>query len=145
MMELADMRDLGSRASQRAGSTPVTRTTASEGANTVPFPPCGENCAMLAPSSFINCDPLRWARSLVFALRCSSFPNQTRLRLGFDSVFQSSKLSGLFKLGNFFVFPLMTNAVFERLTGSEPLLDGFSRFICVIECWRRGAMLIISV
>ena len=26
MMELADMRDLGSRAGRRAGSTPVTRT-----------------------------------------------------------------------------------------------------------------------
>jgi len=26
MMELADMRDLGSRAERRAGSTPVTRT-----------------------------------------------------------------------------------------------------------------------
>ena len=44
----------------------------------------------------------------------------------------SSKLSGLKRLGNFFVFPLMTNAVFERLTGSEPLLDGFSRFIYVL-------------
>ena len=30
---------------------PLTGTT-SEGANTVPFPPCGENCTMLAPSSF---------------------------------------------------------------------------------------------
>ena len=27
MMELADMRDLGSRAERRAGSTPVTRTS----------------------------------------------------------------------------------------------------------------------
>ena len=27
----------------------------------------------------------------------------------------SSRLSGLKRLGNFFVFPLMTNAVFERL------------------------------
>ena len=44
----------------------------------------------------------------------------------------SSKLSGLFKLGKFFIFPLMTNAVFERLTGPEPLLDGFSRFIYVL-------------
>ena len=25
-----------------------------QGANTVPFPPCGENCTMLAPSSFPN-------------------------------------------------------------------------------------------
>ena len=30
MMELADMRDLGSRAERRAGSTPVTRTTSSQ-------------------------------------------------------------------------------------------------------------------
>ena len=44
----------------------------------------------------------------------------------------SSRLSGLFRLGNFFIFPLMTNAVFERLTGPEPLLDGFSRFIYVL-------------
>ena len=29
-MELADMRDLGSRAERRAGSTPVTRTTSSQ-------------------------------------------------------------------------------------------------------------------
>ena len=28
--------------------------TASEGANTVTFPPCGENCTTLAPSSFPN-------------------------------------------------------------------------------------------
>ena len=39
MMELADMRDLGSRAERRAGSTPVTRTTASEEANCTPLPP----------------------------------------------------------------------------------------------------------
>ena len=44
----------------------------------------------------------------------------------------SSRLSGLFQLGNFFIFPLMTNTVFERLTGPEPLLDGFSRFIYVL-------------
>ena len=37
-MELADMRDLGSRAERRAGSTPVTRTT-SEEANCTPLPP----------------------------------------------------------------------------------------------------------
>ena len=30
MMELADMRDLGSRAERRAGSTPVTRTHKAE-------------------------------------------------------------------------------------------------------------------
>ena len=44
----------------------------------------------------------------------------------------SSRLSGLFQLGNFFIFPLMTNTVFGRLTGPEPLLDGFSRFIYVL-------------
>ena len=44
----------------------------------------------------------------------------------------SSRLSGLFQPGNFFVLPLMTNTVFERLTGPEPLLDGFSRFIYVL-------------
>ena len=37
-MELADMRDLGSRAARRAGSSPVTRTT-SEEANCTPLPP----------------------------------------------------------------------------------------------------------
>ncbi len=37
MMELADMRDLGSRAGRHAGSTPVTRM-ASERVSTVPFP-----------------------------------------------------------------------------------------------------------
>ena len=41
----------------------------------------------------------------------------------------SSRLSGLFRLGKLFIFPLMTNAVFERLTGPEPRLAGFSRFI----------------
>ena len=51
--ELADARDLKSRDESRTGSIPVTGTT-SEGANTVPFPPCGENCTMLAPSSFPN-------------------------------------------------------------------------------------------
>ncbi len=51
--ELADARDLKSRDESRTGSTPVTGTT-SEGANTVPFPPNGENCTMLAPSSFPN-------------------------------------------------------------------------------------------
>ena len=37
MMELADMRDLGSRAARRAGSTPVTRTT-SEETYSIPLP-----------------------------------------------------------------------------------------------------------
>ena len=31
-----------------------------QGANTVPFPPCGENCTMLAPSSFSESNPLCW-------------------------------------------------------------------------------------
>ena len=44
----------------------------------------------------------------------------------------SSKLSGLFRLGNFFIFPLMTNAIFERLTGPEPQFEGISRFIYVL-------------
>ena len=44
----------------------------------------------------------------------------------------SSKFSGLFQLGNFFIFPLMTNAVFERLTGPEPQFDSISRFIYVL-------------
>ena len=42
----------------------------------------------------------------------------------------SSMLSGLKRLGNFFIFPLMTNAVFERLTGLEPPFNGISEFIC---------------
>ena len=36
------------------------------GANTVPFPPHGENCTMLAPSSFSESNPLRWASIRVF-------------------------------------------------------------------------------
>ena len=42
----------------------------------------------------------------------------------------SSMLSGLKRLGNFFIFPLMTNSVFERLTGLEPPFNGISEFIC---------------
>ena len=34
---------------------------ASEEVRTIPFPPCGENCTMLAPSSFFLANPLRWA------------------------------------------------------------------------------------
>ena len=41
-----------SSAARRAGSSPATGTTASEEASTVPFPPRGENCTMLASSSF---------------------------------------------------------------------------------------------
>ena len=33
----------------------------------------------------------------------------------------SSRLSGLFQLGNFFIFPLMTNAVFKKRKGYEQL------------------------
>ena len=32
-----------------------------QGANTVPFPPHGENCTMLAPSSFSESNPFHWA------------------------------------------------------------------------------------
>ena len=42
----------------------------------------------------------------------------------------SSRLSGLFQLGKLFIFPLMTNSVFERLTGLEPPFNGISEFIC---------------
>ena len=41
-----------------------------------------------------------------------------------------SRLSGLFQLGKLFIFPLMTNSVFERLTGLEPPFNGISEFIC---------------
>lgn len=41
-----------SSAARRAGSSPATGTTASEEASTVPFPPCGENCTMLASSTY---------------------------------------------------------------------------------------------
>ena len=67
------------------------------GANTVPFPPHGENCTMLAPSSFSESNPLRWASIRVFKVIshrrrrpidrwcCFSFPNRTHfigLRFG---------------------------------------------------------------
>lgn len=41
-----------SSAARRAGSSPATGTTASEEASTVPFPPRGENCTMLASSTY---------------------------------------------------------------------------------------------
>jgi hypothetical protein len=41
-----------SSAARRAGSSPATGTTASEEASTVPFPPRGENCTMLAFSTY---------------------------------------------------------------------------------------------
>ena len=68
-----------------------------QGANTVPFPPHGENCTMLAPSSFSESNPLRWASIRVFKVIsrrrrrpidrwcCFSFPNRTHfigLRFG---------------------------------------------------------------
>ena len=40
----------------------------------------------------------------------------------------SSMLSGLFQLGNFFIFPLMTNAVFIRLRRFELPKPGFEPF-----------------
>ena len=40
----------------------------------------------------------------------------------------SSMLSGLFQLGNFFIFPLMTNAVFIRLRRFELPKQGFEPF-----------------
>ena len=49
-MELVDMRDLGSRASRRWGSSPHARTS-SEIPTTVPFPPYGENCTLVGLSS----------------------------------------------------------------------------------------------
>ena len=42
--------------------------TTSEGASTVPFPPCGENGHYVSSFFLLNCDPLRWARSLVFCV-----------------------------------------------------------------------------
>ena len=79
------------------GSSPGRRARTSEGANTVPFPPHGENCTMLAPSSFSESNPLRWASIRVFKVIsrrrrrpidrwcCFSFPNRTHfigLRFG---------------------------------------------------------------
>ena len=68
MMELADMRDLGSRVARRAGSTPVTRTTSSQ-------------AVYRLRRFFMLC-----IKNTVRSLRCSSFPNRTRfagLRFGF--------------------------------------------------------------
>ena len=39
----------------------------------------------------------------------------------------SSRLSGLFQLGNFFIFPLMTNAFFTQRCGLEPRRIHFMR------------------
>ena len=44
--------DSKSSAARRAGSSPATGTTALEEASTVPFPPRGENCTMLASSTY---------------------------------------------------------------------------------------------
>lgn len=41
-----------SSAARRAGSSPATGTITSEEASTVPFPPRGENCTMLASSTY---------------------------------------------------------------------------------------------
>ena len=43
----------------------------------------------------------------------------------------SSRLSGLFQLGNFFVFPLMTDAVFTQRCGLEPRQG---HFMCSLQC-----------
>ena len=40
----------------------------------------------------------------------------------------SSRLSGLFQLGNFFIFPLMTDAVFTQLRRLELPEPGFEPF-----------------
>ena len=37
------------------------RRLTSEEVRAIPFPPCGENCTMLSPSSFFLANPLRWA------------------------------------------------------------------------------------
>ena len=50
MMKLVNMLDLGSSAAMLVGSSPTTRTS-SEIPNTAPFPPDGENCALLGISS----------------------------------------------------------------------------------------------
>ena len=52
VMELVDVLDSKSSAARRAGSSPATGTTALEEASTVPFPPRGENCTMLASSIY---------------------------------------------------------------------------------------------
>ena len=44
--------DSKSSAARRAGSSPATGTTASEEASIVQFPPRGENCTMLASSTY---------------------------------------------------------------------------------------------
>ena len=44
--------DSKSSAARRAGSSPATGTTTSEEASIVPFPPRGENCTMLASSTY---------------------------------------------------------------------------------------------
>ena len=72
MMELADMRDLGSRVVRRAGSTPVTRTTSSQ-------------AVYRLRRFFMLC-----IKNTVRSLRCSSFPNRTR-SAGFDLVPVKSK------------------------------------------------------
>ena len=48
-----------------------------------------------------------------YSLRSIENSFESLRRNGSNAV--SSRLSGLKRLGNFFVFPLMTNAVFERL------------------------------
>ena len=78
---------------QRTGSSPVTGTT-SEGANTVPFPPCGENCTMLAPSSFSKSNPRRWASIWLFYL----FSKSTDFGIGSRSTRPRSGDGGVSRL-----------------------------------------------
>ena len=66
-MELADMRDLGSRAERRAGSTPVTRTSVRRSKHRS-VSAMRRKLHYVSSFFLLNCDPLRWARSLVFAL-----------------------------------------------------------------------------
>ena len=66
-MELADMRDLGSRAERRAGSTPVTRTSVRKSKHRS-VSALRRKLHYVSSFFLLNCDPLRWARSLFFEL-----------------------------------------------------------------------------
>ena len=62
--------------------------------NTVPFPPCGENCTMLAPSSFSKSNPLRWASIWFFIL----FSKSTDFGIGSRSTRPRSGDGGVSRL-----------------------------------------------
>ena len=69
-MELADMRDLGSRAERRAGSTPVTRTTSSQASYRLRrfFMLCIKSHLALTPLLLLSkSNPLRWASIWFFS------------------------------------------------------------------------------